>query len=221
MNLKTPVAALLLGALLAACSTIDRNIAITAQTAGAGFALVVADGMVVNGSESYTYAFQRVDLASSTFAKETFTVTFSGLGASVEGNEFRKPEGLETTLRFGGKTAPVGDYALVMRTDNAAYGYASSTFVNCYAAGAPVFHIREGAVNVLPAQGPRSRGLDLDVVRPQVEQVLAGYPNMTAPRAYEAPVGVLTFKTGRAWTGAETCRPDGAFAFAPFGAPAS
>src|SRR5689334_21591812 len=133
-------------AIVSGCSTISRETAYDGSAGGA-FALVAADGMVANGSQTYLFGFQRIDLDKQTFLPEMFSVEFSALG-TLGGNEFKKPDTLQTTLRFGGKPTVPGDYALVTRTDMASYGYSNSTQVNCFSKGTTVFRIREGRVNV-------------------------------------------------------------------------
>jgi hypothetical protein len=198
---------------VAGCPTVSRDM-VFQSAPDTAFALVVADGMTINGSESYDFNFQRVDLQASQFLQDRFTVTFSGMGP-IEGNEFRKPEGMETTLRFGGRSAPPGAYALVSRVDRASYGPSTSTRVNCFSLGATVFDVRAGAVNLIPGGNVRRPAPTLRPDPEQAADVLRGYPGVTAPIAPTEVLGGVTFATGRSAFGAETCNPSGALTFTP------
>ena len=70
-------------AVVASCTTVSRDM-VFQSAPDTAFALVVADGMTINGSESYDFNFQRVDLQASQFLQDRFTVTFSGMGP-IEG----------------------------------------------------------------------------------------------------------------------------------------
>lgn len=204
-------------AALAGCSTISRETAYDGS-AGAAFALVAADGMVVNGSQTYIFGFQRIDLEKQAFLPDLFSVQFSGLG-TLEGNEFKKPETLSTTLRFGGKAVVPGDYALIARTDMASYGYSSSTQVNCFSQGTAVFRIREGRVNVIQAGHVRGGGAtDRKDLERQAATVLSGYPNMSAPVTLAESAGRVAFETKeKNFLGVEMCKGTGVVSYSARG----
>lgn len=204
---------LVMVASVSACSTISRETAYD----GAGdnaYTVVAADGMRVNGSQSYSFLFQKFDVDARQFQPETFSVNFSGMG-TIEGNEFKKPETLTTTLRFGGRDASPGDYALIARIDNAAYGYSQSTNVNCFSLGTAVFRIRAGHVNVLDAGNVReSRGFTREEIEKQAATVLAGYPLISAPLAFAEPVGTVVFEANdKNFLGVKMCKGSGVVSF--------
>jgi hypothetical protein len=195
---------------LAACSTVSRDEAFLGVGDGA-YVLVAADNMPITGSQDHSYTFQRVNLSTSSFEREFFTVTFSGMG-TMSGNEFRKPETLQTTVRFGGKAAPAGDYALINHRQMTTYGTATSTNIHCYSLGAAVFRLHEGVINIVPVGPlPLVRAGDLEA---QVAEVMAGYPSMTASRQMAEMVGSARFETGR-WLGQQTCNTRDGFTFTP------
>jgi hypothetical protein len=195
-----------LAASVSGCSTISRETAYDGSV-GSAFALVAADGMVVNGSQSYSFGFQRIDLDKQTFLPDIFSVQFSGMG-TLEGNEFKKPESLKTTVRFGGKAVLPGDYALITRTDVASYGYSTSIHVNCFSQGTPVFRIREGRVNIIPAGHIRGDGsIGHTDLEHQAAAVLSSYPNVSAPVTVSESAGRVAFETKeKNFVGAEMCK---------------
>jgi hypothetical protein len=205
--------ACVLATMVAGCSTVSRDMAFD-TAGGAALALVAADGMIANGSQSYSFTFQRMGTGQQAFLPDIFSINFSGLGP-IEGNEFKKPEQLHTTLRFGGLAVPPGEYALISRIDSASYGMSNSTVVNCFSEGAAVFRIHKGRVNIIPAGHVKGAGsIDGAIVQPQVATVLAGYPNITAPIAFADIVGSTKFKTGKNILGGELCKGTAVVSFA-------
>jgi hypothetical protein len=202
--MKIRVLACTLAALATGCSTINRETTFE-STAGEAFVLIVADGMRINGSESYLFNLQKMEADKPVFLPDIVGVYFSGMGA-IEGSEFKKPETLSTTQRFGGKPASPGDYALISRIDSAAAGYSSSSTVNCYAEGAPIFRLSAGHVNVItPGSVRKDASVDGAALRQQVAAVLAGYPKVTAPIGFAEVVGQVAFKTTKRLA-AEVCK---------------
>jgi hypothetical protein len=210
----------LAAASVSACSTISKETAYDGSPTGA-FAVVVADGMVVNGSQSYSFGFQRIDLDKQAFLPDLYYVQFSGMPA-LEGNEFKKPDSLSTTLRFGGRAVLPGDYALIARTDLAAYGYSSSTQVNCFSKGTTVFRIRAGHVNLIDAGHVReAASADRVTLEKQAAVVLSAYPKISAPTAIAEPVGRVAFATGQKnFLGVEVCQGTAITSFSARGASA-
>jgi hypothetical protein len=206
--------AIALAAAVTGCSSISRNINFEPKSDHA-FALLAADGMIVNGSQSYLFELRKVNLETSSFSKDGATINFSGMGPQIEGNEFQKPEQSTTTVRFGGKEIPPGDYALIARYDFASYGMANSTTVNCFALGAAVFHIRSGTINIVPGGHVRGGPFEPRPLQEQVSKVLSGYPKMTAPVMMAEPIGAITFQPGRGMLGAKNCNVSGLFQFTP------
>lgn len=204
--------AFVLAMALAGCSSVSRDMAFGPGTAVAGaFPMIAVAGMVKNGSNSYTFTFRRVDLQTSTFQKEGFSLNFGAFGA-IEGEEFKKPEEMQTEVRFGGRAAPAGDYALVVRVDQASYGMATTRSVNCFSLGSSVFRIKEGAVVVIPAGSVRGNvRMNGPEVVEQVKQILLGYPNIKGSVELVEPLGSLTFDAG------DRCSVSGPFTFRPRG----
>jgi hypothetical protein len=136
---------------------------------------------------------------------------------ALEGNEFTRPKELQTTVRFGGKSVVAGDYALLTRTDTAAYGYVSNTNVNCYALGAAVYRITEGSIALVPV-GHIDGNVRPDVatLQSQAAAVLTNYPKMAAPQVTAQLLGSIKFGTEkRGQFKSESCFPDATFTFTP------
>lgn len=199
---------------MSGCATISKDTAF--DGAQGAFVLVAGDGMGVNGSESFTFAFRRVDLYGGKLLADGFSVQFSGMRA-LGGDEFAKPDAVKTTLRFGGKPVRHGDYALMSRTDFTTSGSATSTNVHCYSTGAAVFRIAPKTISILSVghvtDGPRT---ELDTILKYSAAVLASYPKMTAPQAPAEAVGQITFETKKGVIGGDTCIPEGAITATPF-----
>jgi hypothetical protein len=197
------------------CATISKETAFDG-TSGAAFALVAGDGMRINGSESFSFGFVRVDVEQLKFLPDQFFVNFSGMPA-LEGDEFKRPEDLQTTVRFAGKSVAVaGNYALVARRDHAAYGYVNNTNVNCYTLGAAVYRIEAGHIVLIPVGHVQGGGpIDRAALRSQSSAVLANFPNMTAPRATAEVIGTIKFETQKGFMKDSACIPEGTFTFTP------
>ena len=197
----------ILAVALASCSTVGRDIGFAGE-AGQAFVVLSVDG--IGDGRGHTFTFQRVDLATSAFQRQFVSITFSPMGPLM-GDEFRTPEGLRTTRRFGGARLPAGDYALISRTDVTTYGTGgTSSMVDCYSLGAPVFRMRDGAINIIPLDAMARRS----EAESEVAMVLAGYPNMTARQSVAETLGGAAFETQR-WLGGQTCNASGPFTFAP------
>lgn len=212
--MKRQLLVLLAALALAGCNSVTRDIAFDGKSEAA-FALLAADGMPVTGSQSFQFFFQKVDLSTSTFSKDGFSILFDGMG-TIGGDEFSKPDHLKTTLRYGGKAVPAGDYALFSRNDYASYGMSNSTLVNCYSLGSLVLRLRPGTINIIAVGSVRDRAtVEPLKIDSQVTDVLAGYHNMSAPTALAVPIGSLSFETKRNIFGSEICQSAGAFHFIP------
>jgi hypothetical protein len=180
---------------LSGCSSISRDLTFDGQE-GNAFALVVADGMIVNGIESYRFRFQKVDIEKSEFLPESFSIYFSAVGV-LQGDEFKKPAGLETPLRFAGKPIASGNYALISREDSAVTGTGQKTSVKCFALGALVFSIDSGSINALRVDSVSRAGSSIlgdSAVGLQSKLVLAGYPSMSATVRVAPVVGAVNFE---------------------------
>lgn len=200
---------------LTSCSTINRETAYEGAS-GSAYVVVVADGMIVNGSQSYSFAFQKIEAEKQTFQPEIFSVAFSGMG-TMEGDEFKKPDTLHTPLRFGGKGVLPGDYALIARYDHASYGYANSLNSNCFSLGTRVFRIRPGQVNVIYAGDVKGNASgDLSDLVQQTQTVLSGYPKISAPLAFADSIGTVVFETKeKTFLGGPMCKATGVTSYAP------
>ncbi|HEY4275565.1 MAG TPA: hypothetical protein VGM68_08785 [Rhizomicrobium sp.] len=199
--------------LVAGCSSVHRDTAFSEKSDKA-FVLLAADGMPVTGSLGYSFAFQRIDLAKAAALDSYITISFDGM--ALGGDEFGKPDGMKTLVRFGGRVIPAGDYALMGRFDTATYGTSVQNTINCFSLGAAVFHLEPGRIAVVAAGNVRAHGsIDASTLPAQISQVLGGYPQMTAPVTVAAPIGVVTFKTGKSLLGTEVCQMQDGFAFTP------
>lgn len=197
------------------CASISKDTAFDGAQGGA-FVLVAGDGMRVNGSESFTFGFRKVDLQARKLLDDSFNVHFSGM-PTIGGDELAKPDTVKTTLRFGGKQVRQGDYALISRTDFTALGYSTNTNVHCYSSGAAVFRIAPRTISLISvghlSDGPRT---ELDAILKYSAAVLASYPKMTARQALAEAVGQIRFETKKGMLGGDTCIPEGAIAVTPF-----
>lgn len=212
-RLKRGFAAGLTAFLVVGCSSVHRDTAFSEKSDKA-FVLLAADGMPVTGSLSYSFAFQRVDLARAVVLDSYVTISFDGM--ALGGDEFSKPDSMKTLVRFGGRAVPAGDYALMGRFDTATYGTFVQNTINCFSLGAAVFHLEPGRIAVVAAGNVRGRGpIDVSALPAQIGQVLGGYPQMTAPVAVALPAGVVTFKTGKSLLGTEVCQMQDGFSFTP------
>lgn len=209
---------------LAACSTtVSKDESFSAGAPGQAYVLVVTDTSLREGGRE-TFDFHRVDLPSSTFVpRQWVSVWFAeSTMTTARANEFRKPQPLaQTPLRFGGRKLAAGEYALTM------VGSRSSAiaFSNCYSKGAPIYRFREGTINIVRLGRPADiasslsgAAVPVDVRDPaaldaQVAQVLAGYPNMAAPRALATPIGYARFDPGQTWMGEPACSTSDGFTF--------
>lgn len=200
---------------MSGCASISKNTAFDG-TQGGAFVLVAGDGIRVNGSESFTFGFRKVDLQGGKLLADSFSVHFSGM-PTLQGDELAKPDSVNTTLRFAGKQVRHGDYALVSRTDFTALGYSTSTNVHCYSQGAAVFRIAPRTISVISvghvSDGPTT---ELDVILRYAAAVLGNYPKMTARQAAAEAVGQIKFETKKGMLGGDTCIPEGAIAVTPF-----
>jgi hypothetical protein len=169
---------------------------------GDAFALVVADNLVQRGAGSYTFLFSRVDLSSSTFTSEWFSIIFDAGAGTFVVDEMKKPTSMNTTLRFGGKVVPSGDYAYVARKDLKG----NVEVENCFSEGAPVFRIAANKVNIIPLDALRGPGAtDPNIAMTQSAMVLTGYPKLNAPQEIAQQVASITFETAKV-LGREVCR---------------
>lgn len=203
---------LVLALFLGGCKTIAHDQEF-AGGQGRSYLIVAADGMSNYGA--YRFYFQKLDLKNSRFVDDSASVGFPH-GGGLTGDEFEKPSDLVTTTRFGGKALPPGDYALLSRMD--IFGGLNSTQNwNCFAQGAPVFHVAEGQVNIVSAGNVTSgTARDLTLLQFEVTQVLKGYPRFSAPVTMLVPIGMITFNTSDSWAGVKTCNPvDEPFQYKP------
>jgi hypothetical protein len=172
--------------------------------------VLIATNAIGESLETHDFVFQRVDMATATFGRERAYVRITNQQLSGAGDEFAKPATMAPTkFRFAGSKVPAGDYALVSQHVIVNLGISNTVFDNCFAEGAPVYRFREGAVNIVQlgyssnAAAAISRALAaVEIANPaamqaQVNEVLAGYPNMAAPRAIGTILGTATFTGGR------------------------
>jgi uncharacterized protein YceK len=199
--MKNAVLALITSACLAGCATVDQNTAFDGSSGGA-FAVVVADNVPEWNNGSYTFVFSRVDMQTSTFQPEWFSIVFdAGVGTFVV-HELKKPASVDTTLRFGGHAVTPGDYAYAARKDL----QGSVVWEKCFSEGAPVFRIVAGKTNVIPLDDVRDvTGTDPMAALDKGAKVLAAYPKISAPLELAQQVGSIAFKTTK-YLGQEVCR---------------
>jgi hypothetical protein len=195
--------------MLAACSTGTGGDEAFSGGPGKSYVLVVAsDGMPMHVGGDI-FMFRRVDLASTTFLRETVTVWFNE-NPLLPGHEFRKPQTMAATpARFGGENIAPGDYTLISHIVGTREGAAAVSRVNCYSLGAPVYRFREGAINIVP-RGEAAAAQGDETLQAQVAEVMTRYRQMTAPRVLAQQLGTASFATG---SGDQDCKPTGTFAF--------
>lgn len=211
MRLLAAVAALSVSLLVAGCATARPDMTFDAGAQDA-FVVVAGDGMRINGSESNFFTFREIDLTTLEFSRQLVSVNFGAMGPPLDGNDFRRPSGLLTSMRFAGKTAPPGDYVLITRRRSITLGTFTQTYVSCFSEGAPVFRFRAGAINVVEANAIHAHGS----VREQTAAVLSEYPNMTAPQIPAELLGLLRFESST-WLGSPICAPKSTPVFTPVG----
>lgn len=204
---------LLLALLVSGCSSVSRDLAFNATNQNA-LALVVADGMPINGSNGYSFHLARVDLATRSFAKDQKYINFSGMGP-IEGDEFQRGD-LKTTLRFGGAAVPAGDWVVVSRSDSEALGTLRRLNVNCFTLGTSVYRFVPGRVNLVRMGHVGAAPAASDEEQGQLaRKVLATYQSVSAQMVEAEVVGMITFGTGKGMLGDRNCFPKGSFEFTP------
>lgn len=196
----------LLALALSACATVREDITFQGDTDEA-YVLVVGDGM--GGAEINAITFREAILADRRFTRQHVSVFFGGIAS----REFRTPEGMSTGIRFAGWSARAGDFLLLSHTRTTTYGMSTNSHQTCYAEGSVIYRFRAGAINIVPLG--RLAAVNRAELSAMVDQVLAGYPNMTAARVFAQPVGTATFESGQ-WLGQPSCVAEGgAFTFTP------
>jgi uncharacterized protein YceK len=197
--MKRVVLAVITSAFLSGCATVDQNTTFDGSD-GNAFVLVAADNVPDQGVRSHTFVFSRVDLQSSTFLPEWFSITFDGGAGTFVVDELKKPEGLDTTLRFGAHSVVPGDYAYAARRDL----QGNLQTEHCYAEGAGVFRIVAGKTNVISLGDVlNNRGTDPAVALDQGATILTAYPKISAPLVQARQVGSITFPSAKSqgWQG--------------------
>ena len=207
---------------LAACTTtVGVDEAFSGDT-GNSYVLIAGDGMQTGDVETHDFKFQRVDMASSTFLKEYVYVRFGHKLISGGGDEFQKPATMAAaTVRYAGHKIAPGDYALVFHEILKSHGTMATRNTNCYSRGAAVYRFREGAINIVQlgsrdVMATLSGAVSAEAVpdpaalQAQVAEVLAGYPNMTAPGVVAKRLGTASFESKK------NCSTTGRFSFTRF-----
>lgn len=195
-------------ALLSACGTVSEEITFQGGTDEA-YVLVVGEGMGSGAVETNSITFREAIVADQRFTRQHVSVTFGGLA----GREFTTPEGMPTGIRFAGRSTRAGDFFLLSYTRTTTYGMSTNSIQTCYAEGSVIYRFQAGAINIVPHG--RLAAVNRTQLSAMVDQVLAGYPNMTAPRVFAQPVGIATFESGQ-WLGQPSCVAEGgAFSFTP------
>lgn len=188
---------------LAGCATVSQDITYD-PAKGETFLMLAAEGITADLPGSYTYTLRRVDLTTSTFQSEWTNIVFDAGAGTFVVHEFKKPDSVATTVRFGGRAVTPGDYALVSRSDLRS-GMVQSTYTNCYSLGAPVFRILPGQINLVAINdAPLPGVLDDEKALSQAGEVLSLYPNMRSTRAMAERIGSITFGTGKV-LGTQVC----------------
>jgi hypothetical protein len=205
---------------LAGCSTTVSRDEASSAAAGQSYVLVVADGLPADTVQMNSLTFQRIDMASSKFLRQSAYVTFSHKEFAGGGDEFQKPETMAASeLRYAGTKIPPGDYALVSHYVLTAVGLSKMQNFSCYSRGAAVYRFQEGAINIVRL-GPSHElaifagklnvvEVDPTALQADVNTVLAGYPNMTAPRVVAKLLGTARFDSGTK----NQCNTSGGFSF--------
>ena len=205
---------------LAACTTTVGVDEAFSEGTGKSYVLIAGDGMQTGDVETHDFKFQRVDMASSTFLKEYVYVRFGHKLISGGGDEFQKPATMAaSTVRYAGHKIAPGDYALVFHEVFESHGTMATRNTNCYSRGAAVYRFREGAINIvrfgkshdmaaiLSGAASAEEVLDPAALQAQVTEVLAGYPNMTAPGVVAKRLGTASFESKK------NCSTTGRFSF--------
>jgi hypothetical protein len=112
--------------------------------------VIVADGLRTDAVEMHTLNYQRVDMASSKFQRQSAHVRFGHKEFAGGGNEFEKPESMAANgARYAGTKIPPGDFALVSYDVLRSIGLSKMQDVTCYSRGATIYRFREGASNII------------------------------------------------------------------------
>jgi len=199
---------------LTGCSSISRTTSFDGRD-GKSFALVASDDMPTDWINNYDFVFQEIDVKTSKTLPYAFSVIFSATGP-MEGNEFKKPQNLNTTVRFGGAPTHAGDYVLIARIDNRVLAGVDSTVVNCYAKGAAVFRIHGASINIISVGSIDGTSIDEAHLKAQVQTLLSDYPKFSAAVSSAEIIGKVVFQTGKNRLGGKNCSMlDGNFVFSP------
>lgn len=199
--MRTTVLALISIVSLSGCATIDQKTTFDGSD-GSAFVVVALDKLPERVVGSYTLLFSRVDMQSSTFQSEWFSIVFDAGAGTFVVDELKKPESVSTTLRFGAHSVVPGDYAYAARSDL----QGNVVMENCYSEGAPVFRVAPGKVSVISLGDVLSNmGAGSADALDEGAKVLAAYPKINAPLVLAQQVGSITFTSGKA-VGYSTCR---------------
>lgn len=202
---------------LAGCATApDRTETFEGSSAHA----YVLAGIPLDANESHTLSFRRVDMTTTTFQDK---IVYIRVGPNSADRWKGVPEDRDeaAAMRFGGRRLPPGDYALVAHSVSRFDGVTTTTeYVNCYALGAPIYRLQQGAINLMLLKrfvpgwlskalvtiGTRER--DTAPLQAAADRFLAGYPNLTAPRVVVDPIAAARFETAE-----KQCNVPQAFSF--------
>lgn len=187
--------------------------------------VVIATDTLLPEGKTETFTFQQVDVPSLTLLPKYEKVSFTSRADT--GENFQRPAAMAaTSMRFAGRKFAPGDYALVYVSD-----HSSGTSLHCYAEGAPIYRFQEGTINIVRQGGlsdgaasvcrtaAAAYGRDSEVLQAQVADLMAGYPEMTAPLVFARPLGTAKCDPGTSWPAGSPCTANDTFSFATLSLP--
>lgn len=182
--------------------------------------VVIATDTFLPEGKTETFTFQQVDVPSLTLLHKYVKVSFTSHADA--GDNFQTPLTMAaTSMRFAGRKFAPGDYALVYVSDTS-----SGVAFHCYAEGAPIYRFQEGTINIVRQGDFRDAaasvcrtavpayGRDSEVLQAQAADLMAGYPEMTAPLVLARPLGTARCEPGKSWPAGSPCTANDTFSFA-------
>lgn len=188
-------------------------------TPGQAYVVIATDTVLPEGTTE-TFTFQQVDRTSSTFLPERVSISFTSRTDTGE-NFHRPPAMAATSMRLAGKRVTPGDYALVY-VSNKSLGEPT----HCYAEGAPLYRFQEGSISIVQHAASSDAAptacraaiaaynRDPALIQAQVTEVLAGYPEMTAPLVVAPLLGTARCEPGTSRPAGSPCTANDRFSIA-------
>lgn len=134
---------------LTGCSTVKTDTVFEANNDQAFVLLAVDDAnqrpWPFSQTDTKRYSFREVDLETSRFGENTFSVTV-GTGNELSSDNLKRPKDVRAKVRFAGTSVSPGNYALYSLRSR---WMNNNVDVHCLALNAPVYQVKKGHVNLI------------------------------------------------------------------------